>query len=282
MRRSLIRSWIALAPLAALVAVPAFAADAVPPPRAAYVVGDVVEDFTLKVVGGGDFTLSQARKIDDAAAWAAVATAGKEVYGAELKTGDTTTFESLPQGRGADGKLDAAKREAFARAAMRPFGLLPGEKQLSSYNGPADVAKAIVDSASAPIVLYCWYSHCPTSQMYEERFELLAKETGARVYPMNTKVTDTPEAILNYAKEKKFPFAVLDDRDLVMSDKLGGRRTPHAFVLDAKNTLRYAGAVDDDSGMTKPDAQRVSWLRDAVVAVASNKGVRVLQTAPEG
>ena len=282
MRRPLARLATVLVPLAAAVAVPAFAADSVAPPRPAYIIGDVVEDFSLKVVGGGEFTLSKARTIDDAAAWAAVAAAARDVYGAELKAGDATTFDALPTGRGADGKLDVAKREAFARAAMRPFGLLPGEKQLSSWNGPADVAKTITAAANAPIVLYCWYSHCPTSQLYEERFELLAKETGCRIYPMNTKSTETPEAIQNYTKEKNFPFAVLDDRDLVMTDKLGGRRTPHAFVLDSKNALRYAGGVDDDAAMTKPDAQRVSWLRDAVVAVGSNKMPRVVQTLPEG
>ena len=64
----------------------ASAADpAPPPPRPAYMVGDPVEDFSLKVVGGGEFKLSEARKIDDATAWASVAAAAKEVYGADLK-----------------------------------------------------------------------------------------------------------------------------------------------------------------------------------------------------
>lgn len=276
--------WLAVpfAALAAASALPASAADAVPPPRPAYMVGDVVEDFSLKVIGGGDFSLSAARKIDEATAWAAVAAAAKEVYGAEVKPGDATAFEALPQGRTADGKVDVAKREAFARAALRPFGLLPSDKNLSEWTAPADVAKRIVAAESAPIVLYCWYSHCPTSQLYEERFELLAKDTGCRIYPMATKSTEEPDAILAYAKEKKFPFAVLDDRALAVSDRLGGRRTPHAFLLDAKNKLCYAGAVDDDAAMTKPDAQRVSWLKEAVTAVASNKMVRVLQTTPEG
>jgi hypothetical protein len=274
---------LALLPaLAVGAARPASAADPVPPPRPAYVVGDVVQDFSLKVIGGGEFTLSGARKIDDAAAWSAVAAAAKEVYGAELKAGDATTFEALPQGRTADGKVDAEKRATFARAALRPFGMLPSDKSLTEWASPADVAKAITAAANAPIVLYCWYSHCPISQLYEERFELLAKETGCRIYPMNTKATESPEAILAYTKEKKFLFQALDDRDLAVADKLGGRRTPHSFVLDAKNVLRYEGAVDDDPQMTRPEGQRATWLKDAIVAVAAGKGVKVLQTTPDG
>jgi thiol-disulfide isomerase/thioredoxin len=282
MRRGLPLLAVSLVAVATSGARPASAADAPPVPRPAYMVGDVIEDFTLKVVGGGEFKLSDARTIDDAKAWAAVAAAAKEVYGADLKADDTTAFDALPGGKTAEGKVDEEKRAAFARAAVRPFGMLPSDKSLEDWKSPADVAKAIVASAGAPIVVYCWYSHCPTSQLYEERFELLAKETGARVYPMNTKVTEKEDAIIAYTKEKKFPFMVLDDRDLVVTDRLGGRRTPHAFLLDAKNVLRYAGAVDDDAAMTRPEGQRTSWLKEAALAVAAGKGVKVLQTSPEG
>jgi thiol-disulfide isomerase/thioredoxin len=281
MHRGLALLAVPLAAVAALGARLASAADEAPP-RPTYMVGDPIEDFTLKVVGGGEFKLSEARKIDDAKAWAAVAAAAKDVYGADLKDGDATAFEALPGGKTADGKVDEEKRAAFAHAALRSFGMLPSDKSLSEWTSPADVAKAIVKAADAPIVVYCWYSHCPTSQLYEERFELLAKETGARVYPMNTKSTEKEKTILDYAKEKKFPFAVLDDRDLVMSARPGGRKTPHAFVLDSKNMLRYAGAVDNDVQLTLPEAQRVTWLKDAVVAVAAGKSVKVLQTSPEG
>ena len=282
MHRGLALLAVPLVAVAASSARLASAADAASPPRPAYMVGDTVEDFSLKLVGGGEFKLSDARNIDDAKAWASVAAAAKEVYGADLKAGDATAFDALPGGKTADGKVDEEKRAAFARAAMRPFGMLPGDKALSEWAGPADVAKAIVAAAGAPIVVYCWYSHCPTSQLYEERFELLAKETGCRVFPMNTKSTEKDEAILAYAKEKKFPFAVLDDRDLVVSDRLGGRKTPHTFLLDGKNVLRYAGAVDNDAPLSLPEAQRATWLKDAVVAVAAGKGVKVLQTSPEG
>src|SRR5689334_9528133 len=98
MRRSLVLA-LSVAMVAAAGLRPVSAADPVAPPRPAYQVNDVVQDFGLKIVGGGDWRLSDARKIDEAAAWAAVSAAAKDVYGAELKAGDATTFEALPNGR---------------------------------------------------------------------------------------------------------------------------------------------------------------------------------------
>jgi hypothetical protein len=244
----------------------------------AYAIGDVVEDVTLKDFDGQEFTLSKSRSIDDAAAWTAVAAAAKSSLGVDdVKPSDAREIDALK-----DVKGDVAKRMAFVRAAGKPFGLVPAEADAKGWKSLGDVAGWIKKAANAPIVFVCWAQTCPTSKAYEDRFEALAQTTGARFYLLATKYTETDDAIKKYVEAKGLPFRVLDDRELRLTERLGGKRTPHVFVLDAKNAVRYGGAVDDDATEEKPEASRASWAKDAVVAVAADKAVKVLLTAPVG
>jgi hypothetical protein len=269
---------LAAAALAALAS-PARAADA---PAGPYRIGDTVDDFSLKDLYGQTFTLAAARKVDDAAAWAAVAAAAKEFGLDGVAAKDERDVDAVPKTKGDDGKPDADKRLAFVRSAVRPFGLVPDAAAAGKVAKLADVAALCVRSAEAPIVLFCWYSHCPTSKAYEERLERLAGATGARFFALATKAAEKDADIKGYVEGKPFVFRVLDDRDLKLTDRLGGRRTPHAFVLDAKNALRYAGAIDSDQFEEKPEAERAHWLRDALAALAEGKAPAVLQTTPVG
>ena len=72
------------------------------------------------------------------------------------------------------------------------------------------------------------------------------------------------------------------DHEQKITDVLGGRRTPHAFVLDGKNALRYAGTVDNDAAQEKEEAARVSYLKNALESVKSASDVEILMTSPVG
>jgi hypothetical protein len=272
-------SAIALLALAA----PAMAGD---PPAAheataavhSYAIGDVVEDVTLPDFDGQSFALSKERAIDDAAAWDAVASAAKVTANVtDVKAGDTRELDALPGVKG-----DAAKRLAFARAAGRRFGLLPSEAVAAKWKTLADAEGWIKTQGSAPLVFICWAMTCPTSKAYEDRFEAIASDTGARVYLLATKYSEKDADIKGYVDAKGLPFRVLDDRDLKLTERLGGKRTPHAFVVDAKNALRYAGGIDDDAGEEKAETARANWLRDALAAVGKDQTPRVLLTTPVG
>ena len=243
-----------------------------------YAIGDVVDDVTLKDFEGKPFTLSKARSVDEAAAWEAVAAAAKATAEVgDVKAGDARELDALPGMKG-----DAGKRLAFARAAGKPFGLLPSEKVAAEWKTLADAAKWIQARGAAPLVFICWAQTCPTSRAYEDRFEEIASATGARVYLLATKYSEKDEDIKGYADGKGLPFRILDDRDLKLTEKLGGKRTPHAFVLDGKMSVRYGGAVDDDEKEGKSADARANWLRDAIAAVGEDHLPRVLQTTPVG
>ena len=45
------------------------------------------------------------------------------------------------------------------------------------------------------------------------------------------------------------PFPVLKDFDHKVADAFGAKRTPEAFLLDAKRVIRYHGRIDDQYGI---------------------------------
>ena len=72
------------------------------------------------------------------------------------------------------------------------------------------------------------------------------------------------------------------DTDAKLADLLAARTTPHAFVLDEKNILRFNGAPDSDPALMGEEAKRIPYLKDALVAVADGRSVEIRMTNPKG
>jgi thiol-disulfide isomerase/thioredoxin len=76
-------------------------------------------------------------------------------------------------------------------------------------------------------------------------------------------------------------FLVTVDPGNKLSDRFGGKSTPHCFVIDKQGVLRYSGALDDDPRGTK-GAQAKGYVRDAIDALLAGKDVPVATTEPYG
>jgi hypothetical protein len=123
--------------------------------------------------------------------------------------------------------------------------------------------------------------------MYEERIVDTFAKSHARLYCLGCNANDPDDQIRTFLASKKeageeLPFEVLSDHDQKITDVLGGRRTPHAFVFDEKNVLRYAGTIDSDPAQTDPAEKRIAYLGEAIDAVAGGHGVSILMTSPVG
>ncbi len=240
---------------------------------------EVVPALEAKDLDGGAWRLADARLVTPETALEGVLAAARKLGATDPKA--TDEIGSSPAFKAGDAK-DPAKVAALARAAGGPLGLVADEATVTGWKTFADAAAWVAAGAKAPLVLVCWSPACPTSKMYESRLVEVATRTGARMILIASNATDSEEASRARVAEVKLPFRVLVDADQRLTDMLGGRKTPHVFVLDATGALRYAGGIDDDAASTKEADKRVSWLRNAVVSLTEGRAPDVLLTTPKG
>ncbi len=136
------------------------------------------------------------------------------------------------------------------------------------------------------VVFTC--NHCPWAKMWEKRVSEIgnaAMAAGLGVVAINSNdpavsAEDGFAEMKKRAKTLKMKFPYVVDATSDVARAFGATRTPEAFVFDASGKLVYHGTVDD----SPRDAAAVkdAWLKDAVNAVASGKGVSVAQTKAMG
>lgn len=120
---------------------------------------------------------------------------------------------------------------------------------------------------------------CPYAVAYEDRIIELHNKMAPKGYPVvaiqpndpAAKAGDSYEAMQQRAKEKGFPFVYLFDEGQKVFPQYGAGRTPEIYLLDADLTLRYTGAIDDNS----QDASKVTkrYVEDAVAALEAGEKV---------
>lgn len=115
-------------------------------------------------------------------------------------------------------------------------------------------------------------AQCPVVKGYNGRLGQIAADyeaKGITFIGINSNATESLDWVkANAAENYKFP--VLIDKSNVVADKLGATVTPEAYYFDAKNVLRYHGAIDNDrSGKTITE----NYLRAAFDASLSGKAI---------
>ncbi len=124
------------------------------------------------------------------------------------------------------------------------------------------------------VVFTC--NHCPYSVAYEDRLVALQSEFGPRGYNLiainpndpEVKPADSFEAMKERATEKGFNFPYVVDEGQRVYPVWGATRTPHFFVVDATNTVRYIGALDNN---TDPSKVTTNYLEDAIEAIEAGR-----------
>ena len=115
-------------------------------------------------------------------------------------------------------------------------------------------------------------AQCPVVKAYNERISQIAADYAAKgitFIGINSNSTETLDWVKSHAAEN-YKFPVLIDKGNVFADKLGATVTPEVYYIDAKNVLRYHGAIDNDrSGKAITD----NYLRAAFDASLSGKAI---------
>ena len=77
-------------------------------------------------------------------------------------------------------------------------------------------------------------------------------------------------------------YPILVDESGEVGKKYGATNTPQMFVIDARGSLAYHGALDNAPLGKVPSEGHTIYLNDALAAVAAGKPVEVAETKPYG
>jgi thiol-disulfide isomerase/thioredoxin len=143
----------------------------------------------------------------------------------------------------------------------------------------------VADAKATVVVFTC--NTCPFSQAYEPILIDLARayeDKGVRFLLINSndpqrKPGDSFEAMVERAKDKRYPFPYLHDTTQEVARSYGAQVTPHTFVLDAQKNLRYRGRINDNRD---PEQVQSHDLTQALDALLSGKQVPVTDTRAFG
>jgi thioredoxin-related protein len=91
---------------------------------------------------------------------------------------------------------------------------------------------------------------------------------------------DSYDEMKEYAKAQGYEWFYAVDKNNVLADAFGAKRTPECYLFDKSGKLVYHGAIDDNPG----DASRVSraHLKEAINEAVSGKDVSVKESRSVG
>jgi len=92
-------------------------------------------------------------------------------------------------------------------------------------------------------------AQCPVVRAYVDRINALAADyqaKGINFIGINSNATESLDWVKSNITEFGYKFPVLIDKGNVYADKIGATVTPEVYYLDAKGTLLYHGAIDND------------------------------------
>jgi peroxiredoxin len=156
---------------------------------------------------------------------------------------------------------------------------------LANYDGKT---VKLADYAGKIVVLE-WFSYeCPFCRYHYEKSttlkDITAKYKDKNVVWLAINSTGSQETAKNkeFAEEFKVSHPILDDRKGVVGKAYGAKTTPHIFIIDAKGSIVYKGAIDN-APMGKPDgATLVNYADKALAELTAGKDVSTTETKPYG
>ncbi len=187
------------------------------------------------------------------------------------------------------------KATATAEPALRqsPQRLVPGDNgigrmiadlNLTDINGQAF---RLGDFADRPAVVIAYTNTtCPISKKYAPSLAALERQFADRKVPfiyVNPTASDKLENIQSVIATQGLTGPYVRDNDGAVARALGTTHTTDVFVLDARRTVIYRGAVDDQYGFEYSlDAPRHEYLKLAINATIDRRPLLVAATQAPG
>lgn len=157
---------------------------------------------------------------------------------------------------------------------------------LKNVNGEMVSMNDYNEAKGFMIIFTC--NSCPYSVAYEDRIIALHEKYAGKGIPViainpnddEKSPKDSFDKMIVRAKEKGFPFPYVYDETQEITKAYGATNTPHVYVLDANRTVKYIGAIDNNTKSAE-DADK-KYVEDAVDAVLSGSEVPEKKTKAIG
>lgn len=159
--------------------------------------------------------------------------------------------------------------------ALLSDGYQPGDKatdfKLKSVDGKNYSMSDYKDAKGFIVVFTC--NTCPFAVKYEDRINALAKKYKPKGYVLLAINSNDPEVqpddtfskMQTKAKDKGFSFPYLVDEGGKIYPQYGATKTPHIFLLDKNQVVKYIGAIDDNAD--DASAVKEKYLENAIAAL---------------
>ncbi|MFT7589684.1 MAG: thiol-disulfide isomerase/thioredoxin [Limisphaerales bacterium] len=136
-------------------------------------------------------------------------------------------------------------------------------------------------------VLFFLSPECPLCLDYANSMREFEKEFGNKAvafYGIIPTKWFKEEQIENYRTRFGLPFPFILDPDMAFTESMEATTTPQAVILDNNGAIVYSGAIDNwafkvGKKRAKPTEH---YLRDALIALADGKQVKLAKTEPIG
>jgi hypothetical protein len=161
--------------------------------------------------------------------------------------------------------------------------LIPNAEVVTLEGKTMKLAEVTKDGTKA-VVIACVSSSCPVGKRYFPTLAALEKEYAAKgvafLFVGPTKTDADLRAALDAAGVKA---ACVRDPQNQLLKALGATASTDCFVLDAKRTLQYRGAIDDQYGLGYSlEAPRTRLLAQALDAVLDRRTPAIVATEAPG
>jgi peroxiredoxin len=176
-----------------------------------------------------------------------------------------------------------ADKPADKPAAGKPFAIGSEVDPMVSVTDLNGKTQSIKDLKGKIIVVQFWSM---SSNAYDKRLAALASQYTSKnvvflAIDADKADADDAKKLTEYVGKSGITFPVAIDKDAKLADRFGAQTSSHAFVIDAKGVLRYAGAIDDDPKGEKGD-KATHYLQSALDALIAGKDVTPPTTTPNG
>ncbi len=157
---------------------------------------------------------------------------------------------------------------------------------LNSFDGRA----FSLSDLKGKIVVLEWINlECPFSMYHYKTKSTMAdlakkyKDKNVVWLAVNSTNSTTAEANMEFAKEQRLLYPILDDRAGRIGRLYGARTTPNVFIINQDGRIVYNGAIDSaPMGEVQPGSSVLNYVNKALSELTTGQDVSTASTPPYG
>ncbi|MEZ5399889.1 MAG: redoxin domain-containing protein [Bryobacteraceae bacterium] len=167
-----------------------------------------------------------------------------------------------------------------ATPTPQEVGCIVDDFRLPGIDGEQHTLNSYMEGRKGAVVLF-WSGVCAHCVRYDGFLnEFAARYPDLALIGIASRTAETPDHIRKTIAERKLDFPILLDAGSVIAKRWYTQQTPRVFLIDAKRTLLYRGAIDNFK--YPGDPEHAAYLEAAIAEFLGGKPVSRKETASFG